>query len=809
MAVAAAHPSIEELAAFTLGTLADGAHLAIEAHVAVCDFCQERAAVAPGDALIDLLRSAHARTGNQDDTSVAAADMAQTPAPVAALPVTMAHRSAPSTDPDADVPPPELTRLQRYRVTRRLGAGGMGAVYQAEHRVMQRTVALKVIHPSFVINANARELFRREVRAAARLCHPNIVTTYDAEDSGDTHFLVMEYVEGVNLGRLVQERRPLSVAEACAAVRQAALGLQHAHERGMVHRDVKPGNLIRCADGTVKLLDFGLAALTAERDDERASGLTEDNVVMGTPDYMAPEQAEDPRSADIRADVYSLGCTLYHLLTGNVPYPAATSMQKIVAHRERPLPQVRRLRPEVAPALAAVLARMLARQPRDRYQTPLAVADALAPFTHPERVARLEPAMHRPVRFAIAVAALCAALLIAGAVYRIRTDQGELVITTESDDVDVVLKQAGKIVRVVDVTTDKQVVLSLHSGVYELELNGAQQGLKLDIDKAALTRGATVLAKIERVPKGASATDAPAVQVIQPLHRIAWQGGERFSAVDVTQDGRLFLAACLDGKVYKTRVWDMQTGALRCELNGFVARFTPDGGHVITMGWNDFCVCELSTGNVVRRFESPEHCWNFYLSAAGTILHAVTARNHEIYDWNTGEQLCQIPWHGNARAFLTRDGRYLLRQPDDGPPLQVVDTATGKDVAALGQLRNLPPLRGISADGNRLICEEDRHDKILDAATGKQVADLGRVTLQTALSGNGRLALHTTNRRDDYAVRDIESGRILARLQFPESFTTLWDIRVSWDGRYAVFAGAGNFVHVFRLPDVTAANTQP
>src|SRR5262249_6070733 len=145
------------------------------------------------------------------------------------------------------------------------GAGGMGSVYEAEHRSMQRRVALKVINRAFAADPALVERFRREVRAAARLTHPNIVNALDAETAGETNFLVMEYVEGVTLARWVKERSPLPVAEACTCIRQAALGLQHAHERGMVHRDVKPDNLIRCSDGTVKVLDFGLAALTAER----------------------------------------------------------------------------------------------------------------------------------------------------------------------------------------------------------------------------------------------------------------------------------------------------------------------------------------------------------------------------------------------------------------------------------------------------------------------------------------------------------------------------------------------------------------
>lgn len=806
MVAADMHPSIADLAAFTLGTLDDAALAAVEAHVADCPTCQERAAESTGDNLVDVLRRVHASALRQTDTVT----QTYTPRPVSA---------------DADAAtrsyygvPVELAQHDRYRVVRLLGEGGMGCVYEAEHRVMQRPVALKVINSAYTSRPAAVERFRREVRAAARLAHPNIVTTYDAEDAGNTLFLVMEYVKGVSLARLVKERGPLPVAEACDYVRQAALGLQHAHERGMVHRDVKPDNLmlvaspvasahgtaspVASAPGVVKVLDFGLAELTAER----GRNLTEANVVMGTPDYMAPEQAEAPHGADIRADVYSLGCTFYYLLTGKVPFPAPTSLLKIIAHREQSLPEIAKARPEVPPELARILARLLAKKPEDRYQTPGEVAAALEPFARPAPISPLRK--RRPLLASVLAAALLASVVLAGGVvYRIQTDKGELVITTLNDDVEVVIKQGGKQIDMIDTKTTKSI--RLRSGAYDLELKDAPEGLKLDITNVTLMRDKTVLAKIERVTKEAAPADPSAAKIIQPLQRIPFSGGSRFSAVDVTQDGRSFLAARLD--VDKVRVWDTQTGKLTCEIDGYVGRFTPDGGHVIaSRATGDMGVHELPTGKVVQRFGSPDPCWNFFLSTAGTKLHKVTPNNHEIYDWASGKRLCRIPWRENIRAFLAHDGQYLLRQPNEKAPLQVLDTATGKEVDAFRQLREVGLLSGMSADGNRLFCHEDWPYKIFDTATGKQVAEI-QYGAGSALSGNGRLFLTSTMQRDHYGVWDVDSGRLLALLQFSAPFEGLYEVHVSRDGRYAVCAGPGDFVYVFRLPDPppTASGVRP
>src|SRR5581483_8080916 len=236
----------------------------------------------------------------------------------------------------------------------------------------------------------AVERFGREVKAAAKLDHPNIVKAYDAERAGDLQLLAMEYVEGLSLADVLAKKGPLPIPNACHYVRQAALGLQHAHEKGMVHRDLKPHNLMLTPKGVVKILDFGLAKLVSER--QKQGGLTHDNAVMGTPQYLAPEQATDSKSADIRADIYALGCTLYDLLAGRPPFAGDNPIQVVIAHIEQAPPPLEGLRPDVPPALAALVARMLAKDPAQRPQTPKEVADALAPFAKPPRKAPPPPA---------------------------------------------------------------------------------------------------------------------------------------------------------------------------------------------------------------------------------------------------------------------------------------------------------------------------------------------------------------------------------------------------------------------------------
>jgi len=271
---------------------------------------------------------------------------------------------------------PKALQFGEYVVLDKIGAGGMGQVYKARHRRMKRLVAIKVLPKAAVNSAEAVKRFQREVEAAARLVHPNIVIAHDAGQQDTMHFLVMEYVDGRDLAALVKADGPLTVDKAIDYTLQAARGLEFAHAEGVVHRDIKPANLLLDKRGVVKILDMGLARLDAG-DAAAKDGLTQSGQVMGTVDYMAPEQAMDTRAANAKADIYSLGCTLYRILVGDNVYGGETLIQKLLAHRENPIPSLTEKRPDVPAALDAVFQKMVAKRPEDRYESMQAVVEAL------------------------------------------------------------------------------------------------------------------------------------------------------------------------------------------------------------------------------------------------------------------------------------------------------------------------------------------------------------------------------------------------------------------------------------------------
>jgi serine/threonine protein kinase len=293
--------------------------------------------------------------------------------------------------------------IGKYKVLERLGFGGNGTVYLCEHLVMHRKVAVKVLPATKADNPAALGRFYREARASGILDHPNLVKAHDIDQDGPLHFLVMEYVDGSNLQEIVSKFGPLAVDRAAHYIRQTAQALQHAHQVGLIHRDVKPANILIDRTGTVRVLDLGLARFFRDQNDPLTLKYDEKNV-LGTADYVSPEQALNSHEVDIRADVYSLGATFYYLLTGQPPFPGGKAAQKLIWHQVRQPTPVRTLRREVPPELAAIVQKMMAKEPAHRYQVPGEVVEALTPWTRtplpppPEaEMPRLSPAAARSV----------------------------------------------------------------------------------------------------------------------------------------------------------------------------------------------------------------------------------------------------------------------------------------------------------------------------------------------------------------------------------------------------------------------------
>ena len=760
-AVGQTHPTPDQLAAFGAGKLNAVESDEIELHLAECDACCQTLKELPeSDTLVALLRDPEA------DTSVIAekgSQIAATISPEALQDRTIVPAGdATESNDQASVSaslnlPPELRDHPRYRIVELLGRGGMGDVYRAEHKVMNRTVALKVIKPQLVQDDAAVRRFRREVQAAARLDHANIVTAHDAEQAGDLHYLVMEFVDGVDLNEVIRDRGALPVDESCEYIRQTAEALQHAHELGMVHRDIKPHNLMversRVASGEspgaetsgrsgsgistvdsrpfVKVLDFGLANFaseTAAEDVEAADAqhhapaadvlhqLTEMGTMMGTPDYIAPEQAEDAHTADIRSDIYSLGCTFYTLLAGHPPFGEGSVADKIQAHTQHDAPPLADFRDDVSPQVEAILQKMIAKDPADRYQSPAEVAEALCSLPAQGNVSgsgkptpqAAGQSSSRRMRVATIVAAFVVLAMIAlGAIIYVKTDNGTLVIKTQDPNARIRIRQNGDAIKTIDVRqyVDKgdthptkagngtRVHVDLRSGEYEIELLGNGGTLTLSKDRVTIRRGHEDSIQIWREQ---NATPPDALAELAEVRQIAKHTGE-IRKMNASADGRRVLTGSEDGSVV---VRELQSGkeilrVKRAPGAYFTDRLSPDGKLALATGEDQrLRLYDVDTGRELHRFP---HAGRATAFDGDSRLAAICGGDTTIRIWDAKERKeidsFRLPDPGAINDIeFSPDGQTLLVGRDGGFA-HLVTVSTGEIVksweTALHQIKGV------------------------------------------------------------------------------------------------------------------------
>ncbi|HPM82344.1 MAG TPA: serine/threonine-protein kinase, partial [Candidatus Anammoximicrobium sp.] len=673
------------------------------------------------------------------------------------LPDAAGQEAPPNTS--ADETPP--ARLGQYELQERIGRGGMGTVWKALHTRLKRPVAIKLLPAERTQDPNAVSRFQQEMEAVGRLDHPNLVRAHDAGDVEGRHFLVMEFIDGVDLAKLVRSRGQLPVADACEVIRQAAIGLQHAHAHGLVHRDVKPSNVMLTTTGEVKVLDLGLARLTD--DQAPTQEVTGAEQVMGTGDYIAPEQGQDSHQADARSDVYSLGCTLYFLLSGRPPFCGPehhTFFKKVTAHSQLPVPPIREKRDDAPDGLILVLERMLAKQPRDRFQTGAEVAEALTPWTDGADLRRLaaqiiqarptagheahvdtpgvsqsaRPTARTPPPERSAAsrrqvrrwAALTVLLVILSAVtalaVRIATDRGELVIHSPDADLKVQVSRSGR--QVVVVTGQQEYHVELRSGQYTLEIVEEGDRYALSRDDVEIQRGEAPAVTI--VPK--AKTQRPPGTAAAPLNRFAlvqqptllpgaaaWTietRGERSQITVMARSPNGDLIAT-GSEVGTIRIWHVTTGDLMRvivepdRVQGLVWLADDEAVAVVS---GRLRIWEVGTGKL--RWEAPTLDADPALSIAG-INDGLLASGHQsgkVRLWNTvtGELANNLIGHQAAVTALAcqRDGARLATG-DQAGTIRLWALPDGKPIQEFKKTEQSVIHRlAWSPDGKRLVSSD-------------------------------------------------------------------------------------------------------
>lgn len=814
------HPRQETLVAYGLGTLDEAQSAEIEQHLEDCSECVQRLEALPEDSFVDKLRSTHDREVRESMTLDSNAEE-----PERAIMDTGEIDGATLVE-----IPVDLRDHARYQLTDRIGVGGMGIVFRARHRLMNRDVALKMINDELLKRPGVIERFGREVQAAAQLSHPNIVTSYDAEHAGDCHFLAMEYIDGRTLAEVVRDDGPLPVQEALHYIREAARGLQYAHEAGLIHRDVKPHNLMLTGDGGVKILDFGLASLIGaqrDADDDQAradapridavsdaTGLTQTGTVLGTVDYLAPEQCDDSRSVDARADIYSMGCTLYFLLAGRPPFSGTTIREKLMAHRhDRPVP-ICELRADVPPEVEQLLERMMAKEPETRHQTATEIIEAINQVL-PETSAR---AVKRPVWAWLVASAASLLFIAAAAVLYLKTNNGVVEVESLDPNVTVIVEQNDQQVAVLGKGHNNAITLDV--GRYTAAVGEGEQQYELDMpaDRAfELKRGDKIVLRVRRKPAGSPGAAIHNLEVagVLPLHR------DRILQILSSANGQRVVMVGYDGDI---QVWDMTSGKLMTRLSG-----PPRIGsnHVALSADGELVAIGLLHGVQIWNLNEPDSPKHIPVESIDRVMATafsperkhllVAGRNSHaphppaiVFSLDTGNEVSRFATHEAAiqTCEFTPHGQCLTGGFDS--TIRLWDPNSGEEIRDFEGLNSHVRGMAVSPDGRWVAAVGYPHHFVVwDLDTGKLLREFrghtGKVTSISFSPDSSKIVSGGYDKT--LRIWDVVSGRLLARAVVECRTTNL--VRAipnspfvltggGWDDK----AGDGDYgVYVWRVPE--------
>ncbi|MCA9157677.1 MAG: protein kinase, partial [Planctomycetales bacterium] len=599
-----------------------------------------------------------------------------------------------------------LVSIGPFEFLEEIGRGGMGAVYKARHRELGKIQAVKVIHTDMKSNSELLARFRREVRAIGALSHPNIIAAHHADIENGSPYLVMDFVDGDSLSNIQKQLKAsgqqFSVASACEAVRQAALGIQYAHEQAITHRDIKPGNLVLDRHGVVRVLDLGLAQLHAPEGDTQVTELTRGDQILGTPDFMSPEQLRSPRSVDTRTDVYSLGATLYVLLTGSTPYPSEQD-EGFVAKANRilnaPVPDVRKLRPDVPPQLAKIVSKCLAKDANQRVQTAGELADLLAAWASAEQLSDLQPiaekllppkttssviaktaakttSRRKPPRhvWMTIVASIILLPLLAGILFRLTIPGvGELVIESSDPNMAVVVKQVdGKGLETLTVRKGENEPLELRVGTWQVTIEGRDATeYRISPDRIEIGKNNPTIVRIEpmsaetgpdnaaaiaNVPSSSNRSDGSAFvdPAMAKATAVADSRDERerqWTPSDLSRirPGLVSQPANIDPLIdWQMHVIRYPTGSSQA-ANPFIQDVDPTGNLATWTLMDHAIVADIDTGRIMQIVQSP---------IANTAIEAVRFSS-------SGDMISLLSSYGSQVEIRSRQGKLLHRWEAD------------------------------------------------------------------------------------------------------------------------------------------------